>query len=137
MNKQSTLLCAVIATGLVFPAGHAAGQQDATFDLTTGLVYSSGEFGGTDSIDELYVPISASFDFERLGFQLTVPYLQVRAPSGTTGISECRAASIGYRSCSNRSSTAAMWRIADSPRKGIDPCAMRPSVSISAHHTPR
>ena len=35
------------------------------------------------------------------------------------------------------SRTAPMWRTAQSPRNGIEPCAIRPMVSISAHHTPR
>ncbi len=30
-----------------------------------------------------------------------------------------------------------MWRTAESPRKGMEPWAMRPFVSISAHQTPR
>ena len=30
-----------------------------------------------------------------------------------------------------------MWRIAQSPRNGIEPWATRPKVSISAHQTPR
>ena len=30
-----------------------------------------------------------------------------------------------------------MWRTAQSPRNGIEPCAIRPRVSISAHQTPR
>ena len=69
-------------------AVQAAEQRDMIFDLTTGLEYSSGEFGGTESIDELYVPISASVELERLGFRLTVPYLQVSAPTETTSTGE-------------------------------------------------
>ena len=59
-----------------------------------------------------------------------------RAPSGTTGIS-CGDGQGWYSSRSNGSITAAMPRTAQSPRNGIEPCAIRPRVSISAHHTPR
>ena len=43
----------------------------------------------------------------------------------------------GSRWRSRRLSSAPMWRIAQSPRNGIEPWAIRPSVSISAHQTPR
>ena len=63
--------------------------------------------------------------------------VEALAPSGTTGISVRRAARAGHSSRSNASITAPMWRTAQSPRNGIEPCAIRPMVSISAHHTPR
>ena len=47
--------------------------------------------------------------------------VECRAPDGTTGMSVLRAASLGKRSVSKRSSTAFMWRMAQSPRKGMEP----------------
>ena len=48
----------------------------------------------------------------------------------------------GWRGCgsrwrSRRLRNAPMWRIAQSPRNGIEPWATRPKVSTSAHQTPR
>ena len=63
--------------------------------------------------------------------------VEARAPLGTTGMAVWRSASLGQSSRSKASITAAMWRTAQSPRNGIEPCAIRPRVSISAHHTPR
>ena len=60
-----------------------------------------------------------------------------RAPSGTTGMRVCLRSSAGNSSSSKASSTAPMWRTAQSPRNGIEPCAISPLVSISAHQTPR
>ncbi len=63
--------------------------------------------------------------------------VEARAPSGTTGIAVRRAASAGCSVSSISAITAPIWRTAQSPRNGIDPCAMRPKVSTSAHQTPR
>ena len=58
------------------------------------------------------------------------------APSGTTGMSVFLLFRIGYSSFSKRSSNACMCLIALSPSKGIEPWAIFPNVSISAHQTP-
>lgn len=63
-------------------AGVAA--QDGGISWTTGIEYSSGDYGGSDAIEDIYVPVTARIDLERLSLELTVPYLSVRAPSGTT-----------------------------------------------------
>ena len=60
-----------------------------------------------------------------------------RAPSGTTGMRVRLRSSAGNSSSSKAASTAPMWRTAQSPRNGIEPCAISPLVSISAHQTPR
>ena len=60
-----------------------------------------------------------------------------RAPSGTTGMRVCFLSRAGNSSASKASITAPMWRTAQSPRNGIEPCAISPLVSISAHQTPR
>jgi hypothetical protein len=59
--------------------------QDAGADLrfSTGLEYSTGKYGGTDDIEELYVPFTFRAGFDRIGFRLTVPYLSVTAPEDT------------------------------------------------------
>ena len=63
--------------------------------------------------------------------------VEARAAGGTTGIAVRRAASAGNRLASISAITAPMWRTAQSPRNGIEPWAIRPWVSISAHQTPR
>ena len=88
MMKRTKTLAVVAMAGLMHTAAQADGQRDLTFDLTTGLEFSTGEFGGTENIDELYVPVSANVDYGRLGFRLVVPYLQVRGPAGTTTTGE-------------------------------------------------
>ncbi len=60
-----------------------------------------------------------------------------RAPSGTTGIMVCFWSNAGKSFCSISSKKELMCRIAESPRNGIEPCAILPNVSTSAHHAPR
>lgn len=72
---------ACLAIALV---SNAAAAEDTRFGLSTGVEYTSGDFGGSEDIEDLYVPIAASADVGRLNFRLTVPYVSVRAPSETT-----------------------------------------------------
>jgi len=62
----------------------AAGDEGASLIWTTGMEYSSGDYGGSDDIEDLYLPITALLSYQRLTLELTVPYLSVRAPSGGT-----------------------------------------------------
>lgn len=62
----------------------AQAQVDETlFRITTGIEYTSGDYGGSGDIEETYLPVTASLDRGRLGFRLTVPYLSVSAAEGT------------------------------------------------------
>mgnify|MGYP003633626667 CR=1 FL=1 len=71
------VLLALASTGVNAQSG------DATFKLSTGIDYTSGDYGGTDDIEDTYIPVTGSVDYGRFGFRLTVPYLSFRAPSGT------------------------------------------------------
>jgi len=70
------LLCAC-ANSLAYGA-------DSGISLSTGVEYSSGGYGGTDDIEEIYAPVIGVFSLDRFAFSVTVPYLSVSAPSGTT-----------------------------------------------------
>lgn len=63
--------------------GSLAYGAESNFSLSTGIEYSSGGYGGTDDIEELYVPVTGSFYFDRVALSVTVPYLSVRLPSET------------------------------------------------------
>jgi hypothetical protein len=56
---------------------------DSGFSLAAGAEYSTGEYGGTSSVDEVFVPVTLAWNSRRLSSWLTVPYLSVRAPEGT------------------------------------------------------
>jgi hypothetical protein len=60
-----------------------AEDYDTTFSLSAGVDVTSGTYGGDEDIEDTYVPITATADYGRVAFRLTVPYLSVRAPEGT------------------------------------------------------
>ena len=57
--------------------------NDPEFTLSTGIDFTSGTYGGDVDIEDTYVPLTATVDYGRVAFRLTVPYLSVRAPAGT------------------------------------------------------
>jgi hypothetical protein len=57
--------------------------DDFGFRVGVGGEYSSGDYGGQDSINETYLPVNFIYDAPRVTFRVTVPYLSVRAPEGT------------------------------------------------------
>lgn len=60
-----------------------AQDNDPKFTLSTGVDFAGGTYGGDVDIEDIYVPLTATVDYGRVTFRLTVPYLSVRAPEGT------------------------------------------------------
>jgi hypothetical protein len=50
------------------------------FSLSTGVDYSTGDFGADEDTDITYVPVTAKYDTDRWFLRLTVPYLRIRGP---------------------------------------------------------
>ena len=84
--KRGAHRAAILFAGAFIFAGATAvaDRADPAFSWSTGFEYSSGTYGGSDDIEDLYVPIIARVDSARWSFELVVPYLSVRAPTGTT-----------------------------------------------------
>lgn len=57
--------------------------DDSGFGFTGGAEFSSGKYGGQESIEELYVPATFTYYTRRMSIRVTVPYLNVRAPTET------------------------------------------------------
>ena len=74
---------AALALLAVFLAPTSSRADDFGFRVGVGGEYSTGDYGGGESIDEMYVPVNFIYDAPRVTFRLTVPYLTVRAPEGT------------------------------------------------------
>lgn len=58
--------------------------DDGILKLSTGAEYTSGDYGGIESINELYVPLTAKYIVDRYAFRLTIPFIRVSSPAGTT-----------------------------------------------------
>jgi len=81
MNRKYPTLLGITALGLALASTTAAGQTGgALVSFSTGVEYSSGTYGGTDDLEELYVPLTMRIDNQRFGLRLTVPYLRVDFP---------------------------------------------------------
>lgn len=83
MNKilrLSLLTCAALSC-LYGPAAGAA--EAGSFSLTTGLDYSSGKYGSSESTDILYIPFTGKYETGPWSFKLTVPYIRI---TGTGGV---------------------------------------------------
>ena len=62
----------------------ALAQDDSPrYTLSAGAEYTTGTYGGDTDIEDFYVPLKATMDFDRMSFRITLPYLSVRAPEGT------------------------------------------------------
>ena len=72
-----------IAAFVFISADGVAEDANADLRFSTGVEYSTGDYGGTDDIEELYVPFTLRAGFDRVGLRLTVPYLRVTAPDET------------------------------------------------------
>ena len=77
----AVFIVAAVATTLL---PRSARAEDPLFTLGVGAEYTTGDYGGDESVDEFYVPVSATLELERVALRLTVPFLSVRAPELTT-----------------------------------------------------
>ncbi|HSF48272.1 MAG TPA: hypothetical protein VLA73_07915 [Burkholderiales bacterium] len=78
-NTQPKSLPAIAVLTLLFaaPGVYAA---DGKFSFTTGIDYSTGDYGADEDTDILYVPFTGKYETERWFFRLTVPYLRITGP---------------------------------------------------------
>src|SRR5210317_1255451 len=81
-DRRITATFAIAALVLMSAEG-AAQEAGADLRFSTGVEYSTGKYGGTDDIEELYVPFTFRAGFDRIGFRLTVPWLSVTGPEDT------------------------------------------------------
>jgi hypothetical protein len=83
--KADRRITATVAIATFALASATAMAEDAGADLrfSAGVEYSTGKYGGTDDIEELYVPLTFRAGFDRIGLRLTVPWLSVTAPEDT------------------------------------------------------
>ena len=62
--------------------GSAASAADTgAFRASVGYDYTSGKYGGSQTIDETYVPFTVGYRLDRFGLGLTVPYASVTGPA--------------------------------------------------------
>lgn len=77
-------MASVLSAMIVVSTQAVAGDSNSNFSLTTGLDYSSGKYGGTESTDILYIPLTGRYETGRWAFQLTVPYVRITGSGNVT-----------------------------------------------------
>ncbi len=63
----------------IWPREARSAVPSARFSFGTGYEYTTGKYGGMDSVEETSIPISAKYETNRFVFKMGVPYLRVRA----------------------------------------------------------
>jgi hypothetical protein len=73
------LLALIAALGV--PAGALA---QSAVRLDAGLEYTAGDYGGDVEYEDVYVPLTLTYELRRVDLRLTVPYLEVETAADTT-----------------------------------------------------
>lgn len=69
--------------GVLLIVSAPASASDGDFFLSTGIEYSTGEYGGDSDIEDVYVPVTLAYSESRFAARITVPYAYVNAPEGS------------------------------------------------------
>lgn len=84
MNMKSVQLVQLFACAIMLQSTLAVAQDnDPEITLSSGIDFTTGSYGGDVDIEDIYAPLTATVDYGRIAFRLTVPYLSVNAPQGT------------------------------------------------------
>lgn len=78
MKKRAVSVFALI--GCAVYSGSACAEQADAFSLGAGVFRSSGTYGGTQSTDILYVPVTGKYRTKDWVFKLVVPYIRITGP---------------------------------------------------------
>ncbi|MCW8830897.1 MAG: hypothetical protein OQK32_05160 [Gammaproteobacteria bacterium] len=71
----------IIASALPALFNRAAAADEGIVKLTAGAEYISGDYGDTESVDQLYVPLTTRYTTSRSTLRLTIPYIRLTAPA--------------------------------------------------------
>lgn len=79
------VLVAGVVTGLVCVATPALAAEDTGFTVTTGIDYSSGDYGTGSDTNIIVVPVSLRYKAGDLRLTATVPWLRIDGSSAIVG----------------------------------------------------
>ncbi|HPH06860.1 MAG TPA: hypothetical protein PL131_13400 [Methylotenera sp.] len=82
-NKiKSNIKHLLFTTWMLFPVASFA-EGHVTF--TTGVDYSSGKYGQSQSTDITYIPLIGKYEFDDTTIKLTVPWVKITGPGDVVG----------------------------------------------------
>lgn len=82
-NKLNIIVASVLLT--MMSAQPSRVLADGSFTLTSGVDYSSGKYGQSQSTDITYIPLIAKYETDNTTVKLTVPWLQITGPGDVVG----------------------------------------------------
>lgn len=82
-NKKNVVFAGFFLTilSLQTSVSHAEG----TLSLTSGVDYSTGKYGKSDSTDITYIPFVAKYEIENTTLKITVPWVSITGPGDVVG----------------------------------------------------
>ena len=78
--RKQIVRCSICFSLLIILPFTATADQRLTLNI--GGEYTTGDYGGTESVDEWYMPVTIRYSSDSWVYRATIPYLQVTAPSG-------------------------------------------------------
>lgn len=82
-NKTNVAITSSLLASLTLLPGLALAE--GTFNLSTGVDYSTGKYGQSDSTDITYIPFMAKYEINDTTLKLTVPWLKITGPGDVVG----------------------------------------------------
>jgi len=79
--KYAILAASLVAPLALAPVQTACAGEGGNFTLETGAHYNTGKYGGTQSTEILYVPVTGKYRSGLWTMKVTVPYLQITGPA--------------------------------------------------------
>lgn len=79
--KKPYLLTILI--GILFSLNSHA--EDGSFTISSGVDYSSGDYGQSIKTKIVYIPFTTRYDIGRWSLKATLPWLQIDGPGGVSG----------------------------------------------------
>ena len=78
-------MIAALAAGCALMAAPAMAQDDSSLSVTTGVDYSSGDYGTGSDTNILVVPLSVRYKTGGLRLSATLPWLRIEGSTGVVG----------------------------------------------------
>jgi hypothetical protein len=75
----------IIFAALILTIHCTAQAEEAKLGITTGVDYSSGKYGQSETTHIKYVPFIFKYELDKWLFKATVPWLVIDGPGGATG----------------------------------------------------
>ena len=82
INKINVAATSALLTAMSLPTLSLA---EGSFSFTSGVDYSTGKYGQSESTDITYIPLISKYETDDTTIKLTIPWLQITGPGDVVG----------------------------------------------------